>query len=333
LGILPSYDVPDLKILKFRIMYFNPVNNSLRQVTILDIENHKIISDTELDRDIRNVLKFDSGVNKNSFAGNPFLYHFQFKNLLKCARKDGKTFYDLWDEPLSREKLIVETEKRNRGGRTAAGNIYECFRINRGSVVMFKATTAKYLYSKYNAKNVLDPTAGWGGRLLGAWSLGINYTGIDTNINMVPAYDSMISKLKEYDRQSENSLFTFGDSPTQRMIWGNCLDIDFSKIEYDFVLTSPPYINLEIYEHMTPWESDEHFYKKFFIPLWEKCSSSIKPNGTIAFNISPKMYDDAILYGLRPSDGSEDLLQQMGAKHDSIKSGKKKQDKIYIWKM
>ena len=30
---------------------------------------------------------------------------------------------------------------------------------------------------------VLDP-AGWGGRMLGAWALGIDYTGIDTNINM-----------------------------------------------------------------------------------------------------------------------------------------------------
>ena len=57
-------------------------------------------------------------------------------------------------------------------------------------------------------------------------------TGIDTNINLKPAYDKMI----------EN----YGGN----MIYDNCLNVDFSQIDYDFVLTSPPYINLEKYECM-----------------------------------------------------------------------------------
>lgn len=312
-------------------MTLKPVNLHLDSVTITDIENHKNITTVELRKDLENLNKFDASTNANNFAGNPFLYHYQFKNLLKCRRKDGKTIYDIYKNTEEWAKLIDSTKKRNRGGRTAAGNVFECFRINLGSVVMFKATTAKYLYKKYKAKSVLDPTAGWGGRMLGAWSLGINYTGIDTNVEMVQAYNDMIAFLNA-ETGFDNALFELDNGSQLQMIWQSCLDVDFSKLDYDFVLTSPPYVNLEIYEHMTEWSSDEAFYKGFFIPLWQKCVDNIKKGGHVCFNISPKMYEDALKFGLTPCHDEEDLLQQMGQKANSLKQGKKKQDKIYIWK-
>ena len=307
-----------------------PVNAHLNSVTISDIENHKNITTKQLSKDLENLNKFEADSNENNFAGNPFLYHFQFKNLLKCRRQDGKTIYDIAADTDAWTKLIENTKQRNRGGRTAAGNVFECFRINLGSVVMFKATTAKYLYKKYRAKSVLDPTAGWGGRMLGAWSLGINYTGIDTNVEMTPAYDNMIEFLNA-ETGFNNELFEVKNNSNLQMIWSSCLNVDFSKLDYDFVLTSPPYINLEIYEHMEEWDNDRAFYETFFIPLWKKCVDNIKKGGHVCFNISPKMYADAVKHGLTPCHSEEDLLQQMGQKSDNLKKGKKKQDKIYIW--
>jgi len=302
-----------------------PVNRQLDSVTIKDIEDHKLISTKELQKDLDNLRKFDASENRNNFYGNPFLYHFQFKNLLNCRREKGKTIYDIWNDTEEQKKLIENTRKRDRGGRTAAGNVYECFRINLGSIVMFKSTTAKYLYQKYKATHVLDPTAGWGGRMLGAWALDIDYTGIDTNTEMKPAYEGMM-KFLDNEQEFDSNLFETENSKLQ-MIWQSCLDVDFSKIPYDFVLTSPPYINLELYEHMTPWQSDQAFYEQFFIPLWEKCMTHIKPGGVICFNISPKMYEDAVTWGLKECEDEEDLKQQLGQQ-----MGKKKQDKIYIWK-
>ena len=300
-------------------MELKAVNKHIEDVTIEQIEQHKIISEQELNKDLENLYGFDASENRNNFFGNPFLYHYQFKNLIKCHREGGDTIYDIYNSKEKWDKLIESARKRNRGGRTAAGNVYECFRINLGSVVMFKSTTAKYLYQKYNATSVLDPTAGWGGRMLGAWALGIDYTGIDTNTNMKPAYDSMIEVL-------DNKTPAIFEKPDLQMIWQSALDVDFSKLDYDFVLTSPPYVNLEIYEHMEPWESDEKFYTEFFIPLWQKCIDNIKQGGTICFNISPKMYDDAVSFGLPVCEDEEDLKQQLGQQ-----TGKKKQDKIYIW--
>ena len=72
-------------------MKLMPVNRHLGSVTIKDIENHKIISTRELQKDLENLRKFEATQNKNNFYGNPFLYHFQFKNLLNCRRVKGKT--------------------------------------------------------------------------------------------------------------------------------------------------------------------------------------------------------------------------------------------------
>lgn len=316
-------------------MNIKPVNLYLSSVTIQDIENHKLVSTKELIKDLNKLKEFSAEKNQRCFYGNKFLYHYQFKNLLKCRRVDikkkrhdihNKTIYDIYNKKEDWDKLIAYTQKRNRGGATAASNVYECFRVNLGSVVMFKSTTAKYIYKKYNAKSVLDPTAGWGGRMLGAWALGIDYIGIDTNTEMVDAYNNMISFLNEHN-EFGNSLFEF-PKPKLQMIFDSCLDVDFKKFKYDFVLTSPPYVNLEIYEHMTPWRKDEDFYENFFLPLFEKCMKHIKKNGHVCFNISPKMYDDAVKHGLEPCDMEEDLLQQKNVQQ----KGKKKQDKIYIWK-
>jgi len=297
------------------------VNENLESVTLTDIENHKRISKRELLDDLDKLKEFHEIDSKNCFYGNPFLYHFQLSNLLRCRREKRPTIYELHENSSSWQKLLEQTRKKNRGGKSAAANIFECYRINNGSVVMFKTTTAKYIYTKYAARKVLDPTAGWGGRMLGAWAQGIDYIGIDTNVSLQESYEEMIQfLLKEYK-------YGLLDLPTKmEMIWDSCLNVDFTSLEYDFVLTSPPYINMEIYEHMEEWKTKGLFYKDFFLPLWEKCLSGMK-QGKVCFNISPKMYDEFLKYGGKKCDLEENLLQQLGQQKG------KAQDKIYIWKV
>ena len=131
------------------------VNDNLELITIDDIVNHKLISDEELNKDLNNLNRYDGLQNENNFAGNRFLYHFQFPNLLHCTRersgKPRETIYEIWADPVKKAFLIEQTRKRNRGGKVPANNIFECYRINTGSIVMFKSVTAKYLYKKYNA--------------------------------------------------------------------------------------------------------------------------------------------------------------------------------------
>ena len=231
-------------------------------------------------------------------------------NLCRTTPLYKKSLFDVMNDPEAKATLIKNANKLKRSG-TFPNRIFEANRLN-GAVVFFKPTTAMYVYKKYGAKKVLDPTAGWGGRLLGAWALGIDYTGIDTNTDLIPAYQGILEALTD----------TAGK---QQMIFQSCLDADFSTIEYDFVLTSPPYINLETYQNMTPFESNKAFYKQFLIPLIDKCLKYIKPGGRVCFNISPKMYADLIKHGYKVCDEEENLLQQK-------RFAKDKQDKIYIWR-
>jgi len=278
----------------------------MERITFEQVVNDKQITSAERIKDLNNLIKFKADATERKFCGNNYLYHYQMANLCKTKVKKY-SLYEIMNNDIEYAKLYNKAIKLNRTGNLA-NRLFEAERFN-GAVVFFKPSTAKWLYKKFGATKVLDFTAGWGGRMLGAYALDIAYTGIDTNINMKPAYDSMMTELNKDNLQ---------------MIWDSCLDVDFAKLDYDFVLTSPPYINLEVYENMTPFESNELFYRQFLIPMISKSLAHIKPGGRVCINISPKMYDDLIKFGFRKCDEEYDLLQQK-------RLGKDKQDKIYVW--
>lgn len=269
-------------------------------------------------RDYYALGKFPADTNPRKFCGNKTIYQYQFRELLKCRRdsKGYKTIQEWFEDPELKEKLWKDSIHRNRRDKVpypSPTDVYECHRINNGAIVPFKASTAKYLYKKYNATSVLDPTMGWGGRMLGATSLGIHYTGFDTNIDLRCGYFKMIQDLK---------------LKNVKLFWETSLNEDIIKtLDYDMVLTSPPYVNLELYEHMTPWDTDEEFYVDFLIPLMNLCMKYLKPGGHNCWNMSPKMYKFLTQQLLYPEcDIQEDLRQQLGKQYKT-----KSQDYTYIW--
>ena len=291
--------------------------------TLADIEACKDITLLEVRRDYQNLNDFDALTNPKKFCGNKTLYYYQHRVLLNCKRegtknKPGMTFKEIYDNPDEIQKLWDETVKRNRRKKainSSATDMFEVYRINRGAIVFFKASTAKYIYNRFNATSVLDPTAGWGGRLLGASSLGIRYAGFDTNINLKDGYDRMIKDLNINEDQC-------------MMFYQNCLDFDYSTIcPYDLVLTSPPYINMELYEGMKPFETDHKYYTEFLIPMMIKAFAHLAVGGHMCINISPKMFKTLMKLGYEKPDELVDLRQQLGAEFKT-----KSQDYIYVWR-
>ena len=289
--------------------------------TFEEVSACKDISVEKAIKDYQKLVSFPADHNPRKFCGNPCLYKYQLKNLLNCRREGTsyKILQEWFDDPELREKLWNDTIKRNRRDPAPYPNqtdVYECHRLNNGAIVPFKASTAKYIYKKYGATSILDPTMGWGGRLLGATSLGLDYIGFDTNIKLKEGYEQMISDLGlDEDRIHLN--------------WTSSLDEEvIKKLDYDFVFTSPPYSNMEIYEGMTPFESDHIFYTEFLIPLMTLTMKYLKEGGNLCFNISPKMYKTLIgEYSWPECDYKEDLRQQLGQQFKT-----KSQDYVYIWK-
>jgi hypothetical protein len=281
----------------------------MSKITLQEIIADKQITQDELVKDIANLKKYKPTGEKQSFAGNKTLYHFQMANLLN-TRVVGKkmTLPEVLLDDDEYTKLKNNMEKLGRTG-TLPNRMFEAFRFNQ-SVVFFKPSTAKWIYSKFNATHVLDPTAGWGGRMLGANALGIHYTGIDTNLNLRPAYDGMMGLLQD---------------SKMNMIWQDTLAVDYETIDYDFVLTSTPYVNkagkmVEVYEHQVIMDD---FYKDFLVPLIQKCLRHIKRNGKVVFNMSSIMYDEVAKL-FRPADEQHDMLQQK-------RLAKDKGEKLYVW--
>jgi hypothetical protein len=280
-----------------------------KKITLQEIIADKQITQDELVKDIASLKKYKPTGEKQSFAGNKTLYHFQMANLLN-TRVVGKkmTLPEVLLDDEAYAKLVQNMEKLGRTG-TIPNRMFEAFRFNQ-SVVFFKPSTAKWIYSKFNATHVLDPTAGWGGRMLGANVLGIHYTGIDTNTSLQPAYDGMMGLIQD---------------PKMRMIWEDTLAVDYESIDYDFVLTSTPYVNkagkmVEVYEHQVIMAD---FYKDFLVPLIQKCLRHIKRNGKVCFNMNSIMYDEVAKL-FRPADEQHDMLQQK-------RLAKDKGEKLYVW--
>jgi hypothetical protein len=157
--------------------------------------------------------------------------------------------------------------------------------------------------------------------MLGAFAARCRYTGYDTNIDLKPAYDAMMGHML---MPGGNPLYKPG---FLKMVWENFLTADISDIDYDLVLTSPPYINKEMYPHMPAFESKAKFYTDFLIPLINKCRDNMKRSGWVCINISPVMYKDLTVTHKYPvCERQEPLLQQK-------RLGKDKADMIYCWQV
>lgn len=281
--------------------------------TFASVVASKQLNDIELKADLNKLKKWKPTIQRRSFAGNAFLYHFQMENLCDVKVQKG-SFRELMENEEARENMWFLCNKYANKSRpnNAPLRLFELWRRMNGAVVFFRPTVAKYVYQTLGCTHVLDPTAGWGGRMLGAWALGISYTGFDINENLIPAYEGMVNLI---DGKCDLT-----------MRFENSLEADFSEIDYDCVLTSPPYYNLEVYPGMTPYESKEKFYKGFLIPLIDKCRKHIKRNGWVCFNISTKMYKELTTTFKYPECQKQIPMLQQKVR------GIDKKDQVFCWR-
>jgi len=101
----------------------------------------------------------------------------------------------------------------------------------------FKIDLTKYILMFFGSKKVLDPSAGWGDRLLGAAAAGVDsYYGIDPNPALREPYDEMIRFVQARGRGQNFTVLT-----------EDFLKVEMDPESVDTVFTSPPFWNYEIY--------------------------------------------------------------------------------------
>lgn len=230
----------------------------------------------------------------------------------------------LKDKPYIKKLQAYNAEKSAKARRNPAYAALKIKQLYFGSISAFKPSVAKWIYCKLGAKNILDFSAGWGGRLVGAMVLpNTTYIGIDTNKDLKKGYDKMIAEM--------------GVAKRARMIYADSAKVDYSKLNYDTVFTSPPYFTLEKYEDMPSYETREDFNEDFYFPVLRKVWSGLKRGGKLALNIPHKggggdMLGDAETVLGKPNDRFE-LPLAKGGKQDQARgraAGGYK-EYVYVW--
>ena len=94
--------------------------------------------------------------------------------------------------------------------------------------------------------------------------------------------------MKPYEKMSK---FLSNHSKTKiELYFGDCITFDYSKIEYDMVLTSPPYYNIEQYSFQER-RTKQEWNDKFYIPFVRETFKYLKKGGKYCLNIPIEVFE------------------------------------------
>lgn len=256
-----------------------------------------------------------------SKVGNKFVNHFTAEERLETIGNKGVSFYDVWKnrEKIFKEypyiKKVIDYYAKNYNTYPTIKIWKRIYDLYYGSITIFRPLQAMEIYCRFKPTSVLDFTMGWGGRLVGACALDlVRYIGIDNNIHLKKPYKNMVQLLKKVS-STEIQLF-FQDA----------LKIDYSKLFYDMVLTSPPYYNLELYNGTNEKKSKEEWNKEFYEPIFERTYKYLQKGGYYCLNIPIEVYDKVakpVLKSCKIKIPMKKFKRTTGKPYDEF---------IYIWK-
>lgn len=167
-------------------------------------------------------------------------------------------------------------------GEITKKKVLHHFRTVNGTQVCsnFRPTVAKAVYDYFKPHDVLDMSAGYGGRLIGflASKCGGNYTGVDPS--------------KKSCRGNKEIARVFRVPHRVDLICSPFEDVKIHLPKVDLAFTSTPYFAKEIYEADNPKQSRERYpeyedwLKGFLKPMMKKVRESLNPKGIMALNIA-----------------------------------------------
>lgn len=259
-----------------------------------------------------------NNITNETRIGNKFVDYFTFRQRLDTIGIKGFNYFDFVSNTEYHEKKYIKKLLDYQKGDDKHVALYRIFKLHAGSIGLFKPLTAMEIYSRFKPTAILDFTMGWGGRLVGACVLDIpNYIGIDTNKSLVEPYKKMTQMLKQ-----------LGTATNIELIFEDALTIDYSNLDYDMVLTSPPYYNKELYEG-TEAKSIAEWENNFYKPLFATTYQHLKPNGYYILNISKKIYDNVCVPLL--GEANEKIKLKKKAHPKKSVEDKDYTEYLYVW--
>lgn len=217
------------------------------------------------------IIRVDDDRSGYDFLSDVFNQHIR----IKCKRYDQEhSPLEYWTE----NKTKVINKCLQNFGSITYKNLSETLRDMIGECATFRASLLSGFIKYFNAKSILDFSAGWGDRLIAAIANDVEYTGVDPNTELFPGYQKIIDSFAK-----DKSKYKLINSPFE--------DVELGDIHVDLVFTSPPYFNLEIYstdqtQSVMTNPSLDSWYNNFLIVALRKSWKVLNPGGHMVINIS-----------------------------------------------
>ena len=210
---------------------------------------HETYSDAEIQKDWALLQKKDTTINPMNISATEVagmkVLRKHMRHFHAVRNYKGHSVASLWTQPCLEKALRFN---RAQHSTPYASEIIRSlsFANGLGKVTMYRPIMAKkvvaYLADKDKLKEVrvLDACAGWGGRMIGAMSVGYNPPGINVHYTGVDPCEKTYEALRAIRDELGLTNVTLINKPAEV-----ALQQDLGT--YDIALTSPPYYNLELY--------------------------------------------------------------------------------------
>lgn len=251
---LKKYD-PNLRMknIEYKLRYFD--NKFLGKPTIITINNDE------------DYIRF-----------NQLSDYFQEINRMKCTIKNKISPYKAFHNPHIIKKIAERV--LTIYGEITPYNLREQMFCDLKECTSHRPNIIITIAKLFSSKSILDISAGWGDRLLGAMALEADYFSTDPNPRLHDGYNEMIKMFGKSDFEKYKIL----DKPFEQ------IELDRSR-NFDLVFTSPPYFDYEIYNttdinQSITYSTEKIWFDKFLSPSIQNAWDALVLNGIMAINIA-----------------------------------------------
>jgi tRNA1(Val) A37 N6-methylase TrmN6 len=199
----------------------------------------------------------------------------------------GKSVRELCSQPAALEKALLTNVMMHTTPYKSEIRRMLTMTSGCGHVTKYRTVTAKAIIQFFGAKQVLDPCAGWGGRMLGCLAAGEDtyYVGCEPDPHTSDGLANILA---------DNAVISPDIRARARaLIMPQPAEVALDHIKqirkFDMVLTSPPYFNLELYttgeQSTTNYKTWEEWKDNWLKPVILKSLACLKENGVSCWSV------------------------------------------------
>jgi 16S rRNA G966 N2-methylase RsmD len=254
-----------------------------------------------VDREMNQLINIGTAacnMGPRSRIGNNIVDYFTFVQRLETKGKYDASFFDFLQniDEFKNKKFIqtmltyYDVVKNKNKTKNKYVVFKEVYNICISAINIMRPLNCMEIYARYKGTRVLNFCAGWGGSTIAAAALKLDtYYGVEINSDLKKSYTDMSAYLAK-------------KSPTKiEIVIGDALEVDYTKMDYDLVFSSPPYYSLEKYPNNAVYVSKVDMEKNFYKPLFQMTYNGLKIGGHYIINICKEVYEKVLKELLGPA--------------------------------